>query len=261
MSYQPYAKDHICMTSQGDIAEICRPLFEKLDLNYFHYYKPYLNGSAFSLYSRTDWHDYYWGSSLKREATVSTSTLAINKINISLWEHMLPSFMVEAARLFEITRPISINIPHATGYQSFTFAAHSRHVNVINDYFNQLDVLIQFCRDFVDKAAPIIAKAESSKIVYPKQCHPVDLKSVLKLSPQHLFIKGYAGDTNITFRELEILRYFSQGLTANEMAIYLSRSRRTIEAHITNLKKKLGCKKRSDLMRLVWQNQLFQRYW
>jgi two-component system response regulator NreC len=56
-------------------------------------------------------------------------------------------------------------------------------------------------------------------------------------------------------REFEVLKMIGSGLTNQEIADKLFISRRTVETHRANLKKKLGLKKFSDLMRYAVQSK------
>lgn len=57
-----------------------------------------------------------------------------------------------------------------------------------------------------------------------------------------------AGHTGLTSKELRTLRYVTLGYTAKQIADKLSRSPRTIETHIENLKIKLGSNNKSELI-------------
>ncbi|SRR5579883_391367 len=57
--------------------------------------------------------------------------------------------------------------------------------------------------------------------------------------------------TVLSQREQQCLRYFLNGKTAKETAMILGLSYRTIEEYLTNLKKKLGCRTKRDLLALM----------
>lgn len=54
-------------------------------------------------------------------------------------------------------------------------------------------------------------------------------------------------EENLTKRETECLFFFLRGKTANEIAIILHRSLRTIQTHLENLKSKMHCDTKSQL--------------
>lgn len=60
----------------------------------------------------------------------------------------------------------------------------------------------------------------------------------------------------LTKREKECLYYTVKGYTAKDTANALGISRRTVEAHLKNLKSKLSVKKKSQLIRFALENQV-----
>lgn len=60
----------------------------------------------------------------------------------------------------------------------------------------------------------------------------------------------------LTQRELEILKYFSLGLTNNEIALKLNISIRTVESHKTHIMQKMGFKTIVELVRFALKNNI-----
>jgi DNA-binding CsgD family transcriptional regulator len=57
-------------------------------------------------------------------------------------------------------------------------------------------------------------------------------------------------------RESEILKWFILGKTATETGIILSISRRTVEHHIEQVKKKLGSSRLIDIFRILASHKI-----
>ncbi len=57
--------------------------------------------------------------------------------------------------------------------------------------------------------------------------------------------------TNLSERELEVLRMIGKGLTRTQIAAELSRSAKTIDGHQDRILRKLGLDSRGDLMRFA----------
>ncbi len=55
-------------------------------------------------------------------------------------------------------------------------------------------------------------------------------------------------DKKITKREIECINLIKQGHTSREIAQKFHRSQRTIEKHIENIKEKLDCKEKKDIL-------------
>jgi DNA-binding NarL/FixJ family response regulator len=54
---------------------------------------------------------------------------------------------------------------------------------------------------------------------------------------------------NLTDRELEVLKYFAEGLNYDQTAEKMNVGRRTVEAHKHNLYEKLGFRNDTDLVK------------
>lgn len=63
---------------------------------------------------------------------------------------------------------------------------------------------------------------------------------------------------NLTTRELECIKWMRHGKTINEIAIILQISRRTVEAHIRNIKAKWGCDTLFQLGVTLALNNIFE---
>jgi DNA-binding NarL/FixJ family response regulator len=69
----------------------------------------------------------------------------------------------------------------------------------------------------------------------------------LKNSGAAMFNDEYYASAGLTRRETEILKMYLDGATNKEISIRLSRSEKTISAHKSNILRKLGVKRFSDL--------------
>ena len=58
---------------------------------------------------------------------------------------------------------------------------------------------------------------------------------------ERFYISEPNSELYLTKRELECVCWMRQGKTAEEVAIILGISKRTVEQHITSMKKKFGC--------------------
>jgi DNA-binding CsgD family transcriptional regulator len=60
----------------------------------------------------------------------------------------------------------------------------------------------------------------------------------------------------LTLKEKIYLRYVLSGYTANQIADVVKRSRRTVESHLRNIRMKLHCQNKNQLVRLALQHGL-----
>jgi DNA-binding NarL/FixJ family response regulator len=63
---------------------------------------------------------------------------------------------------------------------------------------------------------------------------------------------------HLSAREREVLRHIAEGLSAKEIAVELSISTKTVEAHRTSLMRKLGARKATELVRYAVRHGLIE---
>lgn len=245
----PFGPKHFARNAQTAVHQICEPLFKKLGLNYFHYGIFYKDGSLVALYNRMDWSDHFHSQQFRTQVPLANKEIQLGKYNLCLWQGTVNNQVVSDARnIFNFDHPLGINIAHNDYFESFAFGTHQGNDSIINTYFSNIETLFNFTTYFKEKAQAIIQKAAAEKFTLPKASQAAELKLLETLS-SNLTIKNKNGwPVSITQKEAEILPLLSRGLTIREIAILLQRSPRTIEMHINNLKYKLACDKKSQLI-------------
>jgi len=66
-----------------------------------------------------------------------------------------------------------------------------------------------------------------------------------------------SGNVYLTKKEMSVLYFHTQGKTQKEISKELNISHRTVETHIINAREKLGCHRRSDILKLLSQHSVF----
>ena len=67
---------------------------------------------------------------------------------------------------------------------------------------------------------------------------------------------GYQDFSSLSKREKECLKLFLKGKTAQETASLLNISRRTVETYFENIKDKLGCFTKAEILQRYSSNRL-----
>ena len=252
----PFGPRHFVREAQRDVSMLCEPVFKKLDLNYFHYVRFYKDGSAAVLYSRMDWPDYFYTHQFKTTIPLVDQNIKFGQHNICLWRGSVADQTITAARNeVNLDHPISVTIAHKDYFEGFAFATRQGNDSVINTYFNNIDLLLNFTRIFKSQANGLIERSEQNKFTLPVAQRAENLKILDTLSSA-LTLLTDTGEVKITIKELEALRLLCRGLTIREIAQQLKRSPRTIEMHLNYLKTKLGCKKKSQLIAIALENNI-----
>lgn len=123
-------------------------------------------------------------------------------------------------------------------------------------YFSNLDILERFVLYFRSNAKPLFKLAEKNALIVPYQNIDTDFVldrsreteeflKALKLTDYALCNEGQ--EVRLSAREIQCLRWYVQGKTADEIGQILAISSRTVEAHISKVKTKLNCYKQSAL--------------
>lgn len=86
----------------------------------------------------------------------------------------------------------------------------------------------------------------------------LDMKYQIKnnINQRSYYIGNSLKDSGLTNREIECLFYAVRGKTASQIGKILSISKRTVETHINNIKSKLGCVTKSDLIDMAVTDNL-----
>jgi two-component system response regulator NreC len=88
--------------------------------------------------------------------------------------------------------------------------------------------------------------------------HPFMMRALLKPPAKEPEPKKDRGDTPLTPREVEVLRFIARGYTNRQISQTLKLSVRTVESHRANLMGKLGLQTRVQLVRYATEHKLLE---
>jgi DNA-binding CsgD family transcriptional regulator len=141
--------------------------------------------------------------------------------------------------LFDHANPFKIINKADDFCEYFTFYAPSRIGSIVGFYINNLEFLERFTVFFCDAAKNLIRQASQDRLIratkksyQTMQVLPVPSVVCRPLTP----------------RQLEIAQHVIAGRTAREISQQLGLSSRTIETHVANMKSRLGCMSRTELI-------------
>lgn len=245
-----FDKHHIGIRSQSDVLQICQPLFNQLNLNYFHYAHAYQDGTIFTLYSRTDWHDYFWDNDFQVSAVLPDNHLILDQAKVTLWRWgSIQQHVVDDARnLFNLDHPLSITIPQKDHFEMFAFGTDTGNDAIVNQYFSHFQTLMHFTNHFREKASHLIREGIATKRAIPKAQQAKELEWLPGASKQGMLISGNLGPVTLSPTEASVARCICWGMSSSSIATRYSRSARTIESHTNNIKRKLGVRKKQDII-------------
>lgn len=266
-----YLKNHFFLQNAAGIHELCKPL-ERFGIKHFTYLKKFCDGSEINLSNSAKWlEDYYCLSLFK------TSLFEFNpdqyKSGMIIWpkESKLHVF-AHGREYFDSDNGITL-IESGPDYCEFYFFSSSKNnYNIINFYINNLDILKRFILYFKEQSHDLIKKSEKNRIItqnilqYRPHNEEKILDSVLSQSEIQELKFAFNQETSIknqnsivrklekyqlTEREIDVINYLTKGKTAKQTARYLIISNRTVEKHLENIKKKLGCENKMQILSIL----------
>jgi DNA-binding CsgD family transcriptional regulator len=148
--------------------------------------------------------------------------------------------------------------------EMFGFGSKVSSYEACNLYVNYRYELEQFSLQFLDRSAALLLDVYRNSTKLPQSMVPgfknfSSLDQVSNSLTRSALIRKV--DLNafnwriFSKRELDCIEHLCFGATAKETAISLGLSQRTVGHYLENIKSKLGCNKKSDILKIILQNK------
>lgn len=237
-------------SSSLDTLDICKPLFDKFDLNAFSYSRVFNDGTRSELWTDAAAfeHTFY-----KARYIVGAYTPQYfkNKERYSFLKNKIetyPSDIKERYRKQLIDQRDYFSHDHCfviINHQEklceyFIFYAPTSNDMAINCYLNNISEFEEFCKYFLQKAEKLIIAADEHRIP------GAEIVMITKFE-DHARRKQA-----MTSREKEIARLLVTGATIKDVGVALKISPRTVESHVERMKIKYGCTRKSSLVKALY---------
>ena len=229
---------HISITSCQDVSDIILPCLKPHGVTVFNYYRIYFDRRVIRLSTDAAWTKHYFQKGYLEKLTLPDSYLT-NKINYYIW--MIDDcheMLLDAALNFNTSNGITIAEINKDYIEYFCFASTKDNSRIINTfYLNNLEALRDYSYLFKDKASKIIQESLKSPIVLSNL-------NVCKanLKPEN------SSRRLLSNRQRSCANFLLEGYTCKMISEKLNLSPRTIEFYISNLKKKLSCHNKAELI-------------
>lgn len=255
---------HILVRSSYDIAAICTPLKQFFDINDFNYVKIYKDHSQIKLTSRPDWIRYYYEQGFQYLGEYEIPFECIQP-GYKLTSAMNARKIFTAAKEgFGIDNGIVLIDKYEDFCEMFWFGSTNNDPKAVNFYLNNMDLLRRFVLYFKEKAAAIITQASHERILLPHREIVLESKRLMNSEVRKNFIQsvrielyrlsGKYSHVGLTEREFECAICLLEGKTAKQTSKDLEISRRTVETHLSNIKSKVNCKTKAELISIFLKN-------
>jgi DNA-binding CsgD family transcriptional regulator len=264
--------NHPFIQLSEEFADLCKPLAD-FHINHFTYQKQFNDGSQVSLSNKPQWiADYYnlqlYQTSLFEEKPSNykaTFNVWVGEYDLDVYRH--------GRSYYNTAHSITITEPCHDGCEHYLFSTPPEYQQAIQFLANNIDILYRFILHLKDRGARIFKTAHRSRLIIQRSFENdpdkpfLDLKfhqkmlaakkSFLKHMPIHRYVFEYGEDNGIklSHREISCIKYLLQNKTAAETAELMNVSRRTIESYLDNIKVKLNCHSKVDLIQKVVKNK------
>lgn len=251
---------HLALSSEVD--GIAQPLKKHFGITSLVYGKNYHDGTGVRLSNQPAWIEHYFENALYLHSGFEQDPGKFQAGHV-VWAHLSHHQPVlQAAREFKIDHGITLIQPTPDGCEFYFLGTTPDKPQVANLLLNQLGFLQNFTFYFKEQAAGLLNKVNQRRIkiptVYdkivsneqglPYKEHSIDLEGVLRLKKIHL-----PNGLTLSAREYACAKLLARGLSTRLIAQALFISPRTVEAHLDNLKHKLRCETKLDLLRTLNQ--------
>lgn len=152
-------------------------------------------------------------------------------------------------------------------YYHFASDSDSLHINQI--YLSNLDLLTQFIQYFKNSVnqSRDLSRAYDIQFNIDKNTkgYEVETNNNNDMIDRNGFVSDISSPTildnnvieNLAVRKKQCLYYLAKGMTYKEIAFTLNLSQKTVEHYVENIKIKLNCNSRSDLIKLAWDMKIW----
>jgi LuxR family quorum-sensing system transcriptional regulator SolR len=251
-------KNDITLTHHGRINSICSPL-KKFGISFFNYLKVFKDGTIADINNAPQMTEYfYYKSTVYQKFLPITANTSFNS-GIVLSDSMPDKdFFMMMKNNFDIDHVIFFVTKENNSTTYWQFGTYAGNDNILNFYLNNQELLKSFCTYFEKTHIELLNLSHENKykIEFIENIitdtdnnflYPYDINDI-KNTISQLRLENNSSLSLLTNREKECLKLVGLGKTAEEVAIILNTSKRTVEKHIQNMKTKLNCSKITHLI-------------
>ncbi len=258
----------VALTSKADMLTLTKPIAQNFALSHFCYIKSFADGTHLLLCTDSEWVQCFYLNYYQNAPYHKVP--AGYKSGYELWCAQPQQTVFNASRdYFNIDHGITLIQKNAEYCEFLNFATTRDNPAIINFYINNMDLLFNFGMFFKEKATALINKAYEDRLILPK-CLPAEQsmnQSVVPVStwqerhnfmnatkPKRYIIKTAAEETYLTSQEFSCVLLLMKGKTTKEIAKALKIKPRTVEAHIDNIRTKLNCHTKVEVVTKIIAN-------
>ena len=261
---------HLSITSAAQIDRIVTPLTHALGVKHFRYLKLYGDGSRVLLSNYPDCTRYIYETDRYRQMWFDGEfpqylikgwyAWNINRLSDDSKEE--ETFEKELNHQLSLYHGVTFVSPGLNYYEIFSFDMESSII-----YQADKNLFSRFMFYFKDQANKLIERAEHEKILISlkQNLFNISLNKNAIAGAEFLentqinryYLRGQYSNVYLTAKEAQYIYWLIQGKTAEETAVIESVQTKTVQCHLENIRRKLGCYKQTQLVRIMLEADIF----
>lgn len=247
----------ITASSQFDsMRRFVKPLQDHFKINHFWYYKITDSGHYSYFGTHTEWSEFCFENNLYdcfpclRHPNTITPGISLMKSGA---QDRYKELIDEAWNKFQINFNVNLTKTCSEGIEAFGFASCVNDPKADERIINELPTLKKFIGvlkerynklfEITDECQINISELIGTNFYQSQNSITLPIKKEIFLKKLGIFLPS-----EITERELEVLKFLTRGYSASYIAQNLFLSVRTVENYINNLKNKLNCYSKTELI-------------
>jgi DNA-binding CsgD family transcriptional regulator len=240
-----------------EVVQLCAPIKKHFNVTYFNYVRLNNDNSRCLLTDRPDWLVQFYQEKFYNART----TLDIEALKYQQyfsWEMLKDEFTFQEASKHDISNGITLIEPSTDYLDLYWFGTTNENTYATNNFESNIDAFQRFILYFKDKGSKVLNSAhinpinfgdyENEKGIYTFKTFD-QLINTFTHAENLRFIFEHQGEIKfLSQQETICASYFILQFSMREIAVRMQISPRTVETYVNNIKNKLFCNSKSNLI-------------
>lgn len=240
------------------VLAICK-ILEELHIGTFTFLERFSNGEIVYFSNSKAWLLDYFTKNLGSSSPFDCDNSLYQELEYIIWPEDSTLEVYKYGRdHHDSDHGITIIKQHPDSTRYFFFSTSRNFPQIRATYAKHLDALKRFAAFFEQEAAAqieyahmLIEKPRKKKITPPPNHTLKNFYAKTVINTNSLILQGVQNTfVKLSSQEWRCLSLLTEHLTTPEIAEKLTVSTRTIETHLNNLKNKLGCHRKTELLEI-----------
>lgn len=254
-------KSHPIFASADDIRQLCAPLKATFSISHFAFVRIYPDLSRTHISTSPEWVEYFYKKMHFYYQQDGLAEASHWQSSFTILQELGDKACIQDACDHDIWNGVLI-AEHDNQITELSFFAFPRECSTnsmpILKLINHIDELKQFVNSFKNESSKLLIQAERNKIVLPflKSLPSYPIKTLYGEQPfEQMSLLRRRQLFRLTNKESQCCDLLSLGYSIQEIGNQWCRSRRTVEKHLDNIRRKIGARHMYDLIRWLHESK------